>query len=238
MKKHSWLLFLFFFQLYSIHAQDWKADLLAMNKVYMESRSFKMNIVVKTFENKNDKSPVATYAGSVISANNNYYTVMMRKTTIYNKRCAIVIDDAQKIILYKKNKAQTPPQNFFSISNIDSAMIFFGKNVEIAYLVNNEKEKRIEIKYKSNTIEKMEISIDATNNTLKQIVYYYSSQPQMGSQSVEKVLVDYVNTQINKTISDEIFSESKYIKIKKDEVTPSDLYKKYEVINESAAQTN
>lgn len=221
----------------SAFAQDWKEDLLLMNKAYINAKSFQMNVEVKSFATINDVQPLLDYKGKVASSNGNYYTAMMGRTTIYNKQCVLVVDSKQKMILYKKNKSDVKPQGGFAMANLDSALIVMGKNVKVTYLQNNIAEKRIQIIYKNNSIDKLELSINPLNNTIVQLIYYYNTTKPEFNNSVYKVIVDYTNMELNKTIADSYFSENKFISVKKDKIIPLNNYAKYQVVNQDQTQT-
>lgn len=214
-------------------AQDWKADLLAMNKAYLDAKSFQMNIEVTSYANKNDATPILTANGKVFNANGSSYSEMVGKTTLLNQKCMLVVDNKQKMIIYKKvNKKESSVANGFSLAQIDSAVLFFGKNVYVNYISNTPKEKRLLIKYKNGNIDKIEMTINPVNNTLTEMIYYYNMQAPGYSQSVEKTVIRFMNIQLNNSIPESLFSESKYVIIKKSKVTASANYAKYKIINQ------
>lgn len=219
------------------YSQEWKEDLLAMNKAYINAKSFQMNVRVKSFATINDVHPLLDYKGKVASSNGNYFTDMMGRTTISNKQCLVVVDTKQKMILYKKNKGDSKPQSGFSIAQLDSAFILMDKNVKVSYLVNTTIEKKIQLVYKNNAIDKIELSIDPSKNTITQLVYYYNTNKPEYTNSAAKVIVVYTDVELNKIIDDSYFSVNKFISVKKDKIIPLKNYANYQVINQDEAQT-
>ncbi len=220
-----------------IYSQEWKEDLLAMNKAYISAKSFQMNIEIKSFTTAADTKPLFDYKGRAVSSEGNYYTSIMGRTTIFNKRSVLLVDDKQKIILYKKNKKDAKAQNGFSIAKLDSAMVLAGKNVQVKYLLNSAEEKRIQIAYKNSLIDKLELAINPDNNTIVQVVYYYNTENPEFNNSAAKVTVDYSDIVLNKPIADSYFSENKFITIKKNKITPLNNYAKYQVVDQDQTQT-
>ena len=89
-----------------------------------------------------DIKPYMQYKGEVAYTSENYYTSLMNRKTLYNKRCKLVIDDVQKIILYGKNRAPNVKHDIYSFANIDSVMLLMTKNTEVQYLAVNQSDAR------------------------------------------------------------------------------------------------
>ena len=161
---------------------------------------------------------------------------MIGRITLQNKRCVLVVDNPQKMILYRKNNTENvnSSKGGFSLANLDSAMILMGKNVKVEYLVNTKQEKRIQLNYKEGKISKIEISINPIDNTIMELVYYYNTTADY-SNSVAKVIIKYSNVELNKTISESMFSENNFISVKKDKIVALKEYQKYQVVNQSEA---
>lgn len=235
-KKIKYLIALLgiFFGLSNIScAQDWKTDLLAMNKTYLNAQSFSMDVLVESYQNASDTKPVISYKGKVAKKNENYFTFMTGKTTIINKRCVLVIDDGQKMILYKENNsAKNEASNFFTLVNLDSAMILMTKETDVTYSAISPIESSIQITYKGNSGSKQEIIINKVTNTLSRITYY--SQNMDGNvKTSTKVVVKYSTIKLNESIPDDFFSEKKYITKKLGAISLSKNYSNYQLVNES-----
>lgn len=217
--------------IFSSTAQDWKKDLLAMNKAYLDASSFSMNVQVQSYNLVSDITPQLNYKGKVASSKNNYYTSIMGKTSLYTQQCALLVDSKQKIILYQKNDGSRIPQGGFSIAQLDSAFILMGKNMSVKYLVNTASEKRLQLSYKDNMLSKVELSINPETNTITQLVYYYNTKHPAAGNSAEKVVVSYTGVELNKNIDNSLFSEKKYVTVKKNKVVPAQAYASYKLIN-------
>lgn len=219
------------------YSQDWKEDLLKMNQAYLNAKSFQMDVEVKSYATLNDAKPLIDYKGKVASSIGNYYSSFMNRITLYNTRCVLVVDNNQKMILYKKSKGDIKRQSGFSIANLDSTLIVMGKNVKISYLQNTTAEKRMQLIYKNNALAKLELSINPVDNTIIQLIYYYDTKNPAFNNSAAKVIIDYSNVELNKAISDSHFSENKFIAIKKDKIIPLNIYSNYQLVNQDQTQT-
>lgn len=215
------------------YAQDWKTDLLAMNKTYLNAQSFSMDVLVESYQNASDTKPVISYKGKVAKKDENYFTFMTGKTTVINKRCVLVIDDGQKMVLYKENNStKNKGSDFFTLANLDSAMILMTKETDVTYSAISPIESSIQIAYKGNSGSKQEIIINKATNTLSRIIYY--SQNMDGNvKTSTKVVVKYSNIKLDESIPDDFFSEKKYITKKLGLISLSRNYSNYQLVNES-----
>lgn len=208
---------------------DWKKDIAEMNKTYMSASSYRMNIEVMSFAKKNDVKPFVIYKGEVAYSGTSFYSQMAGRVTIQNKKCFLVVDKKQKVILYRKNKKEQKIKNdVFSIANLDSALIYMEKSVTVKYLLNTAAEKRIIIEYKGGEIEKIEMVIDPKNNTLAELIYYYRN-----SENAQMVKIRYSDLNINGTISGSYFSEAAYVTVKNNKVIATSKYQNFEVMDQS-----
>lgn len=233
-KKHYFsIIFLVSACISNVYSQDWKADIRELNKTYLEAKSFSMDIIVETYENASDIKPVASYAGQVAKKEESYFTSMIGKITILNRHCILVVDNRQKIIVYKQNNNKnSQPSNFFTITNLDSALFLMTKDVDVKYLVNSTTEKCIQVTDKAMGGSKMEIWITPLKNTLNKIIYY-TENTEGNTKVMKKVVVKYNNMKVNNSIPDEVFSEKKYIKKNISGISLTSDFSKYELVNES-----
>ncbi|MCW3071739.1 MAG: hypothetical protein JWO44_1629 [Bacteroidetes bacterium] len=217
-------------------SQNWKKDLLEMNKAYMNAKSFSMKVDVNSYAGLNDKKAFFRSAGEVVSSGSNYYTSMMGRITILNERCMLVVDHGQKMIVYKKNNPASAPRNGFTIASLDSSMVMMEKNVKVKYLQDNAKEKRIELTYKSGEIARMEIVLDPVTCLMREVVFYYNTSKDYGN-SLAKVVVTYTDTELDREVPDSFFSENNFLVSRKNEMLPLKKYEKYEVVNQSHSKS-
>jgi len=217
---------------FGVMAQTAREDLLNMNKLYRDAKSYTMNITVKLYQQGTEATPAATYKGAAKMSQGHYYVDMMGRSTILNDRYALVVDRNQKMILLRDaSPEQTKAlRSMQQAINVDS--LLKADKSEISYISNTAKEKRILILNPESGYQRIEISLDPTTLVLKQIVM----EPQMDAKEegqVRKIQVEYSEVQVNQTVDATFFSERPYIQKKGKEFFPTALYKNYKVINEN-----
>lgn len=222
--------FLILFSIAGI-SQDWVTDFKKMNQKYTDANSFSMSISVKIFEKLTSIEPMMSYSGKMAVSGNNYYSEMIGKITIVNENYSLLVDNSQKLIMYKntlKNKKTEVKADKIPMS-IDTAMY---KNATAKYLINTATEKKIQLLFNSGQYSKIEVSINAVNNSLTQIIYFSTSKS-ANEVSAEKIVVDYTEVKMNNEISPSLFSEKKIFKKNGDKLELVDAYKNYRLIDEN-----
>lgn len=220
------------------YGQDWKEDLLAMNRTYLTSNSFQMDIVVKSYVRESDTEPLMKASGKVASADGKSCSEMMGKVTLMNRKCILLVDNKQHIMLYKGiDSLSYKPMNGFSLANLDSMVMLFGANVEATYLINNNVEKRMSFQYREGNMTRMELAINPGNNTLTELTYYYNTKLSGNVSSVEKVIIEFNDIQLNRAINDSYFSETRFVDIRAGKVEPVSKYGDYQIVNQDETQT-
>lgn len=220
------------------NGQDWKEDLQAMNRTYLTANSFQMGIVVKSYVREDDTEPLMTASGKVASADGKSCSEMLGKVTLMNKKCILLVDNKQHIMLYKGiDSLSYKPMNGFSLANLDSMVMLFGTNVEATYLINSNIEKRMSFQFREGNMSRMELAINPSNNTLTTITYYYNTKLPGNVSSVEKVIIEFNNIQLNEAINDSYFSETRFVDIRAGKVMPVSKYSDYQIVNQDETLT-
>lgn len=196
-----------------------------------------MDLTIEIFEKSTNKEPIMKYSGKMAKSNANYYSELMGKVTLINSNVNLVIDNNQKLILFKRvNKDNnTINKNSNSVPySIDSTLL---ANSSGKYLVNNEKVKIIQVVNKNSAYSKIEISIDPITYTMKQIIFYFKKYA--GNETAtEKVVINYKNIKMDVDIPNSSFSEQKFIHFSKKGVFVTNEYKGYKLIDQNSSANN
>lgn len=212
-----------------LHAQNEKETLRAMYSNYNTMESLQMNVSVQLFRLSNDNAPMQQSQGKVFKDGFNYYSEMMGRTTLINKRCAVIIDNNNKVLLYSEPEGKASKEKESTEVLPDSVLFGTGKLKTVS---NKNNLHCIEIvNDKDAQYRKIEMTINTLTKTLERIDYYF--KPSEGRNPVfEKMTIIYSGIVINGKVSEDIFSEKKYISVSRDKITGLGKYAAYEIIDQ------
>jgi len=219
-------------------AQTPKDDLVKMNTLYRDAKSFSMDLSMSLYVKEKDLTPQVTYKGKSMRDQTTYKTEMMNRISLVNERCALMIDAQQRLILYKerdqkKDKEMVPT----GMDNLNLDSLIGRQSASMSYLVNSATEKRILISNPENVYKRIEISLDPATYTIRQIVYVFADAQSKVSQT-SRIVIDYRNVTMNKPLDKSLFSEATYVRHKGGKPVPAEAYKNYQLIDEGKVYTD
>lgn len=219
-------------------AQTPKDDLVKMNKIYRDLKTYSMQIDMRLYKTETGDAAMASYHGETMRDQDNYKSVMMDRISLMNPSCVLMVDTRQRLILYRERgkdaAAEAPPADLSQL-NIDS--LISSKSANLSYLVNTATEKRILYKDPQSPYKRLEISLDPATFTMTQILYVFSDAQQKAGQPA-RVQITYRNMSLNKPLSKALFAESAYLQKKSGQLVPAEKYKNFKIVDEGKQYTD
>jgi hypothetical protein len=202
------------------------AELKKVSQAYLTMENLSMDVVVKSYKSKEDKTGTLMGEGSIKKSGKNYYSKFLKTEMLINSKATLVIDNDQKSIVYFEPDNMVIKNNE-QIPDVDSILAatdsVFYKGVEGAF-------KHFCFYDYQNPIKQTDLYVDKTSSLLKRIVYFYKENTKEENYDAYKVVIEYENIQQEK-IPESFFSEKKYIVLEKDYLKAAPAYKAYKVIH-------
>ncbi|MBA4241930.1 MAG: hypothetical protein C0448_14485 [Sphingobacteriaceae bacterium] len=210
-----------------VYGQTVTDDLIAMGKKFNGLKAYDMTVDMKVYSYGPNPKVTFSSTGRTIKSGDKFYMNVMNRKTIINNNIMLLVDGKQKLMMYRlitdeEMKKISAPQNI----NIDS--LVKSQKTVAKYLVNNDVVKKVQIETGNDDIKTIIMSFHPTTYVINEIVYLYSEDVQKGTGN-SKVIITYSNFSME-CKSNELFNQSRYIKIDGKKVTAQEAYKKFKLI--------
>lgn len=240
-KKDKLLLFGYCFMLLvfsgaSVHAQDFKTDMMKVNRAFTGIDELSMDITYKIYQKCSSLSPYEVSKGSFYKKGTFQYSDMMGFETILTGDYLIVVStEDEKIYLGEPvniSALKISPVNLEKVGGECSAVKKLATDKGIDGY-------RMEIKQETfSQYDVIEVWYNSKDYFIKKFVLYYREAVSMNEldemlpKDKPRLEIIFTETGKNKTYPEDIFSETRYFIKKGDHYLPSQKYKGFQVINQ------
>lgn len=202
--------------------QNFKQDFEAVNNAIKNSPHLSTVISTKMYgagnQIKGQKSVTLKKKG------NRFLYDLEDFTILINAKHVITIDKDDKSISVTNHSQQEQTNNI--APQLDELMDDM-KGVEYKGIVNGNKMYSVQLE--DDLYDKAEFYIDNAKSMYVRIIYYYKSSE---AHAFRKAVIDFQNTDTKTPLSEDIFSENRYIKIAQGRIYPSGNYRNYSIVSE------
>ncbi len=230
-----------------LKAQDYKADLEKAMAIYKE-KSFEAQMEYSFYPSYTSTIPLEKEMMMIKKKGENYYLNQFGLKTICNEKYVLLIDEESHIIaidnrlkpsgekMDAKTKAEleSAARVVAGTLGLDSLTVSKGSNVTAEYLGIKNGKKEYAFVYKSGEYEKTVFYLDAKDHHISKVKIFYREPVELeeGKWVKTRVEISYLHQAANPVFTDDTFSMSKYIELKKEGVVvPNEKYRSYTVIN-------
>src|SRR6218665_833047 len=214
-----------------VYAQAWLSDIKKVNHVFANASSFSMQLSVKIYDRQAAATPMMTYSGKVMKSGSLYFSEMMGKVTLLNEKGNLFVDEAQKVVVFRKStgaKKAVQAPNFTKLKTALHSILT--KGATATYMENSALNKKIRIVNNNYVYKTVEISIDPATYAIRQVIYYMDPAT-AAENNVAKIVVDYSGVQTNTPLASALFSEKKYVLVANGKASLTKAYKEFKLIN-------
>lgn len=211
-----------------VDAQDFKAALLKMKSNYVEAKSLHIVMSIKAFDEKATDKFYINQRAEVMKSGERYFYEFNGMTMLLNENYLVVANQKQKQILFARNKttASVELEKQFKF-DIDSLLTAFGTST---YRGNKNGIDHFNIVHSKGSIQETDMYFEATTGQLKEIDYSYSNG--------QRVSIHFEVFEANPLLDENTFSESEFFDFANNQLTPSQKYVNYKVVDIGQKKTN
>ena len=158
-----------------------------LNKV----KDYSYDVNIQVYSVTNMTTPSNTSNCITFKHNDNYYVNAMNKTTIITDKYSILIDEKQRLIMYRGFESK--PEDFkskqeLSMVNVDS--LLKKSNIKIVVIKNDPDFYVLKMSNVGDGVSDLNMTYDKKLNILKRLEYYYDKETQKENGNL-KVIINY-----------------------------------------------
>jgi len=206
------------------YAQSFKEDLKVMYNSYLNADDFYAKIKIDMYESSKDAQPYETRKAEISKSSMKVLYKLDNDQVLINDKCVVIINDEEKMILYKPGKKKERSIPDIVMPNFDSLMADYNK-VIYKGLVNQSKHYIVNLE--SSNIKRVDIFLSKESRWLTKLVYYYNEE-YYGIDS--KVIINFNSITASPNFTKQTFSESQFFRRKNGKVILLPIYKDYRFI--------
>ncbi|MEL6865411.1 MAG: hypothetical protein AAFP19_13380 [Bacteroidota bacterium] len=224
-----WYLPLLVFSLLGMEgiAQDYKADLEKMYRIYEKATDVYMKMRIRAYTNEQPTQALFEKKATIRKQGNNYLYDLDDSRMLINDRYQVIVDRSEKMILLEKREAEPEQQlGQWRTPELDSIL---SKHPNVEYKGIEEGGKCYVVEDGEQMIKKVKVIIDQDSGLLKKLTYWYNDQFYLQQNGF--VIIDFKEANVNPEFAENTFSESQFIQKKDKEFLPVSTYKNYEIVN-------
>lgn len=226
--KYNWWVLLFFFigSTANLAAQNVDSDLEKIESIYDNNKKVIINKQINYYKKVTDKQPEESVTSTLKRDRSNYYSTAFNVETMVTKGVSVLIDHNSKTILLDKNDANELDESLkLGISSVKSS----------SYKIDFKKVAKqgcYTFHFKSGNHLKAELWFNSETFYVEKIVYYPNTTNINDAESyfkIEILITDYNLNFQPEELKD--FNIYQYINVSNSEITVTEKYKEYKLIN-------
>ncbi|MBL3655118.1 hypothetical protein [Fulvivirga sediminis] len=204
--------------------QDLKTSLVQMRKVYQQMSDLHIMMEVQAFPSRESKEDVYNLQVDIKKKGDNYLYHYGGNAMLMNDRYLIMIDVAAKEMVCSRrtDHAEDMMKGAFQF-NLDSILSFYD---EPEFISKDGKIEHFKINQNKGPVSELYLSIDSGTKLLTEMAYQY----RQGAY----VRIDFKLFDGQAKLSQALFNELNYISLNNGEMTPSDPYKSYHLVENTS----
>lgn len=185
-----------------VSAQNLNEDLKKIQNTYQTMDSYSGQIETKVYGTSS--KPMLTKVAKIKKKDRQFFYQLEHLTTLMNNDFLIVHDAKAKFVSCQPMNRDKKAENLL-LQDIDKMMMAFEKGKYLG-LVNQQKHYAITLQANPE-IASIELFVTANTYLIEKVIYHYKEN----SQGVVKVVLDYQKQIINPKLTNQVFSESRFI---------------------------
>ncbi|HSH64199.1 MAG TPA: hypothetical protein VLB84_00025 [Bacteroidia bacterium] len=237
-----------------VKAQANLEDLEKINQTYKTSSGYHFDLRYSLFKDYQTAVETEGFNMSVSANNKDYYCKRSDNEVLLNEHYALVVDHDNKVILIenarknerKKNQKMewkeldTLLQKMSEVLKKDIDKIAGEQEIEAIQNKMSESENQYVFNYSTGEYTRVVLSYHPSTFHIKKVTMYYREKMQLKdgeTRATPRIEITYVDTDLNPEFDKKLFSERKYVHVKKDgklELTAA--LQNYKVINHLGKQ--
>jgi|GEM_PF-1976535 hypothetical protein len=226
--KYNWCTLLFFFMVTAgnLTAQNVDSDLEKIESIYDNNKKVIIHKQINYYKNVADKKPEESVTSELKRDGSNYYSTAFNVETMVTKGVSVLVDHNSKTILLDENDPNELDESLkLGISSVKSS----SSKIDFKKV---GKQGCYTFHFKSGDHLKAELWFNSETFYVEKIVYYpnITNTDEADSYSKVEILITNYNTTFQPDEQKD-FNIYQYIKVSNSEITVTEKYKEYKLIN-------
>ncbi len=216
-----------------LQAQTISAVFAKTNEAYKNAQNLSMNIRYELFTNYTTTAPYETSSGTYIKQGNSYYSSLLGITTIQNRKYKLSISNTDKVIIVtnpvKPGKAPSMVETDTLLKQCSSTLVQTNTDGSTTCVLRFDKVAFSEY-------DRIEITSGANGFITKMVLFYREAlsldetDPNLKKEK-PRLVITYSDINTSPVISEDQFSEKKYIQENGKQIICTPAYSTYRILN-------
>lgn len=190
---------------FTSESQSFKEDIKVMYNSYLKATDFYAKVDVKMYEHSKDATPYVQRKAIIRKSGTNFLYELDKNKMLMNDKCAVIVDDNNKTIVYKKGKQAQSQVTDVVVPDFDSLITTYDK---VIYKGVQGNSKVYTIILKDANIKQVDIYLEQEKKWLTKLVYHYNETLYKVD---SKVIITFSDITDNPKFSSTQFSEKQFV---------------------------